>query len=359
MRRLIPLLIAALASTAWPGSLPAAAEGADKARKAEYRGAMETEYPDWFKLSFLDLAEDVAEARAAGKRLIVLFTQKGCPYCNALVERNLSQKDIEDFLRQNFDVVALDMWGDREVTGLDGTAYTEKAFAAALKVQFTPTLLFFDEEGRIILRLNGYVPPRRFRLALEWAADHRPGQPGFREFLARRAPPAGSGELIREPFFLPPPVDLRPRGRPIAVFFEQRDCPACETLHRKVLPDARLRELLSGFTVAQLDMWSRDPVTTPGGERLSAREWADRLDIRYAPTIVLFAADGTEVIRGEAFFKLFHIRGMFEYVARGAWREQPSFQRFLSALAEEEIEHGRDVDIWSYARDRPEAETAP
>ena len=60
-----------------------------------YYGAVETVYPAWFKQSFLDFGEDIAEATQAGKRVMVLFHQDGCPYCNALVERNLSQRGIE------------------------------------------------------------------------------------------------------------------------------------------------------------------------------------------------------------------------------------------------------------------------
>ncbi|HHQ41779.1 MAG TPA: hypothetical protein ENK20_05770, partial [Chromatiales bacterium] len=63
-------------------------------RKGRYYGAKETEYPDWFKTSFLDFKEDVAEAAAEGRRVMIIFHQKGCPYCNALVERNFAQKDI-------------------------------------------------------------------------------------------------------------------------------------------------------------------------------------------------------------------------------------------------------------------------
>jgi hypothetical protein len=41
-------------------------------------------------------------------------------------------------------------------------------------VQFTPTLVFFDEKGGVALRVNGYYPPDRFLAALDAAA--RPGQ---------------------------------------------------------------------------------------------------------------------------------------------------------------------------------------
>lgn len=69
---------------------PASASASEQ-DKGRYYGAKETEYPDRFKTSFLDFQEDVAEAAAEGRRVMVIFHQKGCPCCNALVERDFSQ----------------------------------------------------------------------------------------------------------------------------------------------------------------------------------------------------------------------------------------------------------------------------
>ena len=39
-------------------------------------------HPEWFKLSFLDVREDLEEAIESGKKgVIVYFGQKRCPYC--------------------------------------------------------------------------------------------------------------------------------------------------------------------------------------------------------------------------------------------------------------------------------------
>ena len=127
---------------------------------------------------------DIAEAKANNKRVMLFFTQDNCPYCNALVERNLAQKEIEQRMRERFEVIAINMWGDREIMGLDGTKHTEKSFAASLKVQFTPTLLFFDETGKTILRLNGYLPPARFKTALEYVAQGREKEISYRDYIA-------------------------------------------------------------------------------------------------------------------------------------------------------------------------------
>ena len=39
------------------------------------------EKPDWFKLSFLDIRDDIEEAADSGKRVLLYFYQDGCPYC--------------------------------------------------------------------------------------------------------------------------------------------------------------------------------------------------------------------------------------------------------------------------------------
>ena len=338
-------------------AIPLYAAESQPHKHGAYYGGKATEYPSWFKESFLDLREDIHEAEKANKRVVIMFTQDNCPYCNLLVERNLSQRGIVDTLKTKFDVIAINMWGDREVTGLDGKTYTEKNFAAALKVQFTPTLMFFDEAGNTILRLNGYVPPARMQAALDWVAGRHEKTQAFRDFVAAREVPAkAAGALISQPFFKKT-ADLRRKGKgakPLAVFFEQKDCPDCEVLHRRVLADPELRAELGRFDNVQLDMWSNEPVTTPSGRRMPVREWARLLGVNYAPGIVLFDADGKETIRWESSFRVFHTLGMFTYTSTGEYRKEPSFQRYLSAKAEHIRESGRDVNIWRYA-DEPVA----
>lgn len=325
---------------------------AEPARTGIYHGARATEYPAWFKEGFLDLREDIREADAAGKRLLVIVTQDNCPYCAALVEHNLSQRSIEDTMKARFDVVALNLWGDRQVTAPDGQHHTEKTWAALMKIQFTPSLLFYDEKGEIVLRLNGYVPPARMRAALEWVGERMEGRMSFRDFMSARESAAGDGALIAEPFFSKKTTDLRRRGkaaRPLAVFFEQKNCPDCGVLHQRVLADPEVAAAIAKFDAVQLDMWSRDPITTPDGRRMPVRDWAQQLKVNYAPGIVLFDATGAEVIRWESSFRVFHTLGMLDYVSSGAFREEPSLQRYLAALTEDIREEGRDVNIWRYA----------
>ncbi len=328
-----------------------AVQAADK--HGEFYGIIPTEYPAWFKDSFLNFKEDVADARDHNKRVMIVFHQPGCPYCNALVERNLSQKDIEAKVRKHFDVIAVNMWGDRHIMHIDGKEYTEKSFSSTLKVQFTPTVLFMNEAGKIILRLNGYLPPHKFNVALDYVAQRMEAKISYRDYIAQHMPKGKGGKLTHEDFFAQPPYNLKRYSKlkspPIAVFFEQKDCPNCDTLHQKVLIDKKTRNIISQFESVQLDMWSKTPVITPAGKKTTAREWAKSLDVKYAPTIVVFNEQGKEIIRSEAFFKLFHTQGILAYVLEGAYLAQPSFQRYLSRRAEDIRETGEDVDIWNYA----------
>ena len=280
--------------------------------------------------------------------MVVFFHQDGCPYCNALVEEAFSRADIEGDMRAHFDVIAVNMWGDREVLSLNGRTFTEKTFSAALGVRFTPTLVFLGDQGEQVLRLNGYIPAPEFRTAIDFVKDGHYRTTTLREYAhAARAPPTG-GAMIPEPFFMQPPYILTrgPGARPLAVFFERPGCARCEALHRGPLADEETRALLARFDAVQLDAWSQMPVMTPSGRRTVARAWAERLGVAYEPTIVFFDSRGTEIIRSEALFKTFHTQSMMDYVLSGAWRGEPDFQRYISARADAIRARGIDVDIW-------------
>jgi thioredoxin-related protein len=109
----------------------------------------EIEVPAWFKVSFLDLRDDLKEATAGRKRLVLYFGQNGCPYCKRLMEVNFTQPGIVAKTRRHFDMVEINIFGSREVSWLDGKTRSEKELAALLKVQFTPTLCSWTSAAKL------------------------------------------------------------------------------------------------------------------------------------------------------------------------------------------------------------------
>jgi thioredoxin-related protein len=307
------------------------------------------EKPHWFKESFLDLREDVAEAAAEDRRLLLYFYQDGCPYCSKLLQDNFGQKDIADKTQQYFDTIAINMWGDREVTGLDGELTTEKQFAVKQKVMFTPTLVFLDEQGNQLLRINGYYAPHKFMAALDYVGQKMEGETAFRDYVAQVKPEPSTGMLHTEVSTVAEPYDLRAEARgnkkPMLVFFEQQQCAACDELHQDILRRDGSAELLGQFDVLVLDMWSDTPVTTPSGEKTTTREWARSLEVNYAPSMVFFNTAGEVVFRTGGYLKAFHVQSVMDYVASGAYREQPELQRYIDDRAHHLREEGVEVNL--------------
>ena len=304
--------------------------------------------PSWFTESFLDFRDDVADAAKDGRRVMVYFGQDGCPYCRQLMVTNFSQRAIVDRMQKHFVAIALNIWGDRETTWIDGRARSEKALARHLDVQFTPTLLFLDEKGNVAARLNGYWPPHRFAAALDYVAAGDEKRETLAAYLARKPPEAARAALADEPFFLRPPYDLerKPGGKPLAVVFETPYCAACDELHRDILPRPEIQAALRPFDVARFGLGARTDLVTPHGALVTADAWARDLRVTYTPTIVFFDASGREVFRVDAYLRPFHVASALEYVSSGAYRDEPSFQRFVQARAERLRARGEVVDLW-------------
>ncbi len=128
----------------------------------------------WFLDSFLDLKDDLTSSSEEGKRLVVMFEQKGCIYCRKIQTEILTDPKINAYVRKHFDIVQLDLWGDREVTDFDGEAMPEKSLARKWRVMFTPTIVFFPDNAAAVEEKSG----------IDVAVASMPGAFGKLTFLA-------------------------------------------------------------------------------------------------------------------------------------------------------------------------------
>ena len=100
----------------------------------------------WLRETFKDLREDLADANAEGKRLALIFEQRGCIYCTKMHNEVFPREDIDSYITDNFFVVQLNLHGDIEVTDFDGETLSEKNMARKWGMLFTPTILFMPQE---------------------------------------------------------------------------------------------------------------------------------------------------------------------------------------------------------------------
>lgn len=151
----------------------------------------------WFLQSFLDLPEDLQGAIEKRKRLAIMWELKGCPFCRDTHLKNFSQPAIENYIKDRFEILQLNILGSREVTDFDGQKLTEKAFASKYGVRYTPTFQFFPEtvEGlgakkprdREVARGQGYIEPKRFVAMFRYVVERGYENGGLDDYLKSNA----------------------------------------------------------------------------------------------------------------------------------------------------------------------------
>lgn len=146
----------------------------------------------WFLESFLELADDIEEARSEGKRFAIMWELEGCPYCRETHFVNLQDPEIREFVKSNFLILQLNLQGTRMVVDFDGEEMSEKALARKYAIRFSPTFQFFPDavdagtakpKDREVMRLPGYFRPPHFLAMFAYVHERAYERLRFRGFL--------------------------------------------------------------------------------------------------------------------------------------------------------------------------------
>lgn len=293
------------------------------------------EFPSWFKRSFLDIREDLSEAKQAGKLGVVLFlSTPHCSYCKAFLDFTLADPGIQRDLKRNFDVIGVEVISNSPITDANGKTWTMKQFVAAQKAYVTPTLIFLRHDGKAMLRIVGYYPPEKFRAVMDYLLKAHYEREPLGAFLARTNSNSKPAPIIRdtELFGSPPHVLDRRAGAsrlPLLVLLERANCVSCTAFHRNVLNSPAIRALMKKYQAVQLDMDdAQSTIVTPSGERLSPKQWAERLEVAYAPAMVFFDERGKEVYRLDSELLRERTEGSLQLVLEKGYLEEPQLQRW-------------------------------
>lgn len=152
----------------------------------------------WFFESLLDLRDDLAESQNSGKYLVILWEQRGCPYCKETHVVNLRIPKVVNYIKKHFNMIQLNLWGDREVVDFDGEITTEKKLARKYRIQFTPTMQFFSKaqgaatksslKDSEVWRIMGYWKPFHFMNTFVYVQENGYiEQPNFQRWLQMHA----------------------------------------------------------------------------------------------------------------------------------------------------------------------------
>ncbi|SFI59650.1 thioredoxin family protein [Celeribacter neptunius] len=148
----------------------------------------------WQRDTFKDLREDLAEANAEGKRLLIMIEQRGCIYCKKMHEEVYPDPEITKMIEDNFFVIQINMFGDVEVTDFDGESLPEKDVVQKWGMLFTPTSMYFPEQvaegvsakDAAVSTVPGAFGKLTTYNMMQWVLDHGyEGDEPFQKYHAR------------------------------------------------------------------------------------------------------------------------------------------------------------------------------
>ena len=136
----------------------------------------------FLKPSFLNLKEDLEEAKEEGKYLFLMFEEEGCPFCDKMKRVTFQNPKVKEYFTKHFYMVVIDRKGSNPVVDFSGKEMTEKELAKKYKVRGTPVFVFVDQEGKTILKVMGYIPPEEFLLIGKYIAEGHYKKMSFYKF---------------------------------------------------------------------------------------------------------------------------------------------------------------------------------
>ncbi len=305
-------------------------------------GGKRYEIPGWFKSSFLELADDAAEAAEADKHVMLYMHLDECPYCEAVLRESIVGSDYSPWLRERFDAIAINIRGDREVVFNEEVTVTEKELAQMLKVHQTPAVIFLDGANRQVMRVDGYRTPVEFKRVLDYIDDKAYLQMDLASYVVKTA--SGPHYALRPHTAFAEVADLSSGDKPVLVLFEDAWCGGCDLLHDTLLADPEVNELLEEFTVVRLDAESEAPIVDPSGRKTTPRAWVRDLGINARPAFVLFA-DGQDLVRIYGVLRHFHFTTALRYVGKGRYAEFATLRDYSRDRQQKLLDAGVTIDL--------------
>jgi thioredoxin-related protein len=100
-------------------------------------------YQFFFEQSLGDLSEELEIAREEGKQGVFLFFEMDeCPFCHRMKQTVLNQPEVQEYFKQHFHSLSIDVEGDIDIVDFEGSDTTQKEFARQNRVRATPLLAF-------------------------------------------------------------------------------------------------------------------------------------------------------------------------------------------------------------------------
>jgi len=135
------------------------------------------------KIKWMTMNDALEAQKESPKKIIMDVYTTWCGPCKLLDKNTFSNKDVIQFINTNYYPVKFNAEGPEEITYEDFT-YTNPNyqperkgrnathfFADALRIPGYPSLVFFEENGKLIQAVPGYKTPQELEIYLKMIAN--------------------------------------------------------------------------------------------------------------------------------------------------------------------------------------------
>jgi thioredoxin-related protein len=132
------------------------------------------------KINWVSLEEAQELMKKEPRKVIMDVYTTWCGPCKMLDKNTFGNADVANYINENYYAIKFNAEGDSQVT-FNGQTYTnpnydpakkkrrnsQHQFAGYLGVRAYPTMVFFDEEFKLLAPISGYLLPKQIEIYLK------------------------------------------------------------------------------------------------------------------------------------------------------------------------------------------------
>ncbi|APY10215.1 thioredoxin family protein [Seonamhaeicola sp. S2-3] len=137
-------------------------------------------------INWVTLEEAIELQKKTPKKIMMDVYTNWCGPCKMLDRNTFHNKDVVDYVNQHYYAVKFNAEGNEEIN-YEGKTFTNPNYNPELanrrnsphelsryfQIQAYPTIVFLDEEGKLIFPLRGYQTPPQLELYLKMFKDDK------------------------------------------------------------------------------------------------------------------------------------------------------------------------------------------
>jgi thioredoxin-related protein len=122
------------------------------------------------------------EAKIEKKHILVFFHMTYCPYCKKMIHNAFSDDIVKKKMEKNYIFIDVNI-DDEGILKYKDFSGTKKEFSKYLAIGYYPSVLFIDENDKIVYAMKGYRKTETFKYILDYVTNKAYLQTDFAGYL--------------------------------------------------------------------------------------------------------------------------------------------------------------------------------